>query len=87
MPSLRPTKTFKKAFKKKTPDQQGVIERALKLLAEDPRHNSLHTHRIRSVDGVWGARATQGNRITFEWDGDTIVLRNNCSHDEALRKP
>lgn len=87
MPRLRLTKTFRKAFQKKSGPKRAQLERAIDLLAENPRHPGLRVHRIKSAGGVWGARVSGGDRITFNWDEGQIVLRNNCSHDEALRRP
>ena len=29
---------------------------------------------------LFEARATRGDRVTFYWDGDTIVVENHCKH-------
>ena len=36
--------------------------------------------------GVWEAYVDRANRVTFHYDGETIVLRKNCNHD-ILRRP
>jgi hypothetical protein len=40
-----------------------------------------------SVDGdpVFEARASRGDRVTFYWDGDTMVVHHHCSHDILKR--
>lgn len=53
-------------------------------LAENPRHPGLRTKRLQvSMGGtaVFSARVDRANRLTFHWDGSTIVLRNHCNHD------
>lgn len=77
---------FKRAYKKKTPEMQAVIQAAVVQLRTDHRHNGLRTHRVWGKPGVYEARLDRGNRLTFHWDGGTIVLRNHCNHD-VLKSP
>jgi mRNA-degrading endonuclease YafQ of YafQ-DinJ toxin-antitoxin module len=79
-------KSFKKRLHKKPAAMQKVIEDAVTQLRKDPHHTGLHTHRIWGSPGVWAARLDKGNRLTFHWEGDQIVLRNHCNHD-ILKKP
>ncbi len=88
--ALTPIRTearFKRAYRKKPPEMQVVIDRAIVRLRVNPRDPVLGTHRIRSVRGVWAADLDRANRLTFHWDGDTIVLRNHCNHDILNRNP
>ena len=59
---------------------QGVILKAVRQLRENPKHPGLHVHRLRGQAGVFGARVSQGDRLTFRWEGGTIVLLNHCNH-------
>lgn len=79
-------KAFKKRLANKTPAMQSAILEAVKRLREDPRHPGLHTHRIKGRPGVFGARLDKGNRLTFRWEGSTIVLLNHCNHQQVLGK-
>jgi hypothetical protein len=65
---------------------QFAIARCLELLADNPRHPGLRTHRVQGAPGVWEAYVDRANRVTFHYDGPAIVLRNNCNHD-ILRRP
>jgi toxin HigB-1 len=56
-------------------------------LAENWRHPGLHTHRVQGRQGVWEAYVDDGNRVTFHWDDDTIVLRMHCDHSILRRNP
>jgi len=78
---------FKRAYKKKPPEMQAVIDRAVARLRANPRDPALGTHKIWGTPGVWAADLDRGNRLTFHWDGDTIVLRNHCNHDILNRNP
>ncbi len=78
---VRISKRFKKQLQKKPRDMQTAIANAVTQLRADHRHKGLHTHRVQGQPGVFEARIDQANRLTFHWDGDTIVLRNHCNHD------
>lgn len=79
---------FKKARRKKTQDMQDAINACVMLLAANPRHPGLHTHRIQGTKGVWESYIDQANRVTWQYgEGDSIVLRNNCNHDVPARNP
>jgi hypothetical protein len=80
------TKTIKKRLQKKPAAMRQAIEDAVTQLRIDHRHPGLHTHRVRGAKSVFEARLDGGNRLTFHWDGPTIVLRNHCNHD-ILAKP
>jgi hypothetical protein len=78
---------FKKVLNRKPPQLQARIVKCIKLLGDNPRHPSLHTHPVRGVPGVFEAYADMANRVTFEWSGETILLRNNCNHEILSRSP
>jgi len=42
---------------------------------------------MQGTDYIWEARASLSLRITFQIEGDTIILRNIGHHDEALGQP
>ena len=58
----------------------------LLLLADNPRHPSLRVKRVTDTKGIWEASVTMGVRITFEWQGDRIILRKIGPHD-ILKNP
>jgi mRNA interferase RelE/StbE len=85
-PLIIPPK-FKRVMSKKPASLQAAILECVYRLGDDPRHPSLRTHRVQGAAGVFEAYVDRANRVTFEWAGDTIVLRNNCSHDILKRNP
>jgi hypothetical protein len=87
MPRITIDVPFKKRLAKKSPELQAAVLRCVKRLGEDPRHPGLNVHKMQGLDGVWEAYVDQGNRVTFEWSGDEIVLRNHCNHDMLRRNP
>lgn len=86
MPELEIPEAFKRSAKKKDMPLQRAIARCVELLADNPRHPGLQAHRMQGQPGVWEAYVDQANRVTFHYDGSTIVLRKNCNHD-ILRRP
>jgi hypothetical protein len=84
---MRASTRFARARKKKTPAQRADVDQTIRLLADNPRHNSLHTHKVQGARGVWESYINDGFRVTWHWDADVIVLRMNCNHDILNRRP
>ena len=84
---LQFTDRFQRAYNDLTDQDTERVKKALRLLAENPRHPSLRVKRVQGTDRIWEARASLTIRLTFEIHGDWIVLRNVGAHDEALKKP
>ena len=79
--------SFKRTAQNKNVRMQAAIARCVALLADDPRHPGLHTHRVQGTRGVWEAYVDNANRITFHYDDEgRLVLRKNCNHS-ILRRP
>jgi len=82
---LRYTERFRRAYNSLS-DQDAVrVERAIRLLAEDPHCPSLRVKGIQGTLGIWEACASRALRLTFEVEGDTLTLRNVGRHDATLR--
>jgi hypothetical protein len=84
---IETTTRFKRAYRKKASEMRDGIDRAVLQLRTDPHHRGLRTHRVQGAPGVFEARLDGGNRLTFHWEGVTIVLRNHCTHDITLKRP
>jgi hypothetical protein len=80
------TRTFKKRLGKKPAAMQAAILECVNRLMTDPRHPGLNMHRVQGHPGVWEAYVDQGNRVTFEREGENLTFRMNCNHD-ILRRP
>lgn len=81
------TERFRRAYRSLTTEDQKRVQNALRRMAEDLRHPGLRVKRIRGTHGIWEVRASRALRLTFEVEGDKIVLRNVGSHDATLKKP
>lgn len=88
---FRRTERFKKAFRALPAPIQEKAVKALRLLAENPRHPSLQVKKIQGVDNIWEGRIDQKYRFTFQFENEddqmVIVLRNIDNHDACLRNP
>lgn len=84
---FRRTERFAKAYRLLQSAIQRKVDKALRLLASDPRHPSLHLKKIQGTDDIWEARVDRGYRMTLEIGEDYYLLRNVGKHDETLGNP
>ncbi|OFZ18296.1 MAG: plasmid stabilization protein [Bdellovibrionales bacterium RBG_16_40_8] len=85
--------TFLRAYKrtiKKRPAQKKDIEKALRLLADDPFTPQLETHKLKGkLAGTWACRISYDLRIIFDFikndkqKDDDILLIELGTHDEV----
>lgn len=88
MPKIKSSPRFIKAYAKLHPAIREKIDKALKLLAENPRHPSLQTKPVHSFKGIYEARVDINYRITYERHPDDVLLvRFVAMHDDALKNP
>lgn len=80
------TAEFEKRLRKKEPRQREAVKKCVKRLLTDRDHPGLNIHKMRGRGDIWEAYVDKGNRVTFQWEGDTFIFRVNCNHD-ILRKP
>ena len=73
---------------------RAAAKKTIRLLAENPRHPALHTHKVKDAVGEFGgdvfeAYVTMKYRMTWEYGPDqgVITLRNIDNHDECLENP
>ena len=84
---LRVTRRFKRSYRSLSEEDQKRVQKALRQMADDLRYPSLRVKRIQGTAKIWEARASRSLRITFEVEGEHLILRNVGQHDAALRKP
>lgn len=78
---------FQKAYKKLPPNVKKKVEKALKLLSQDPFHPSLRAKKIEPKRrGIWEARVNRFYRFTYKKKNDTVILRTVGPHDEVLKR-
>jgi len=81
------TARFKKAWKGLNKEEKDLARKALRNLATDLRYPALRVRKMQGVEHVWEARVSRSLRMTFQIEGDTIILRNIGRHDETLERP
>jgi len=79
--SVSRTESFSRDFRGLPKDIQERAEKAIVLLAQDPRYPSLRTKKMRGPGGIWEASVSISYRITFQWVGEKLILRRIGTHD------
>ena len=88
MPKIEYTETFLRQFMELPKDVQQKGRKAIRLLAENPRHPSLRSKPIQGAKGIYEASLDMQYRFTYErLAEDVLRLRVIGLHDEALKKP
>ncbi len=81
------TARFNKAWKELNEEEKSRARKALVNLVTDLRYPSLKVKKMQGVEHIWEARVSRSLRMTFEIEGDIIILRNIGRHDETLERP
>ncbi len=81
------TGRFRAAYRSLPESLRKKADKALRLLAEHPRHPGLRLRKIEGTPGIWEARVDRSCRMTLQVETDAYVLRNIGKHDETLDKP
>jgi len=75
--------------------EKKAIDKAIKTLADNPRHPSLNIHKAKNVGGkystggrdVFIAYASKRLRFTFEYGPETgMIALRNCGHHQKTEK-
>jgi mRNA-degrading endonuclease YafQ of YafQ-DinJ toxin-antitoxin module len=78
---------FKKSYKQLEETDQKAIKKKLDLLSRNPHHPSLRTKKVQGTDGIFECSISMSIRLTWEYEGESILLRVVGDHDEVLKKP
>ena len=81
------TARFKRAWQELTEEEKELGRKALRNLVADLRYPALRVKKMQGVENIWEARVSRSLRMTFELEGDRIILRNIGHHDETLERP
>ncbi len=88
---FRRTERFKKAFRALPAPIREKAIKALRLLADNPRHPSLWVKKVQGTESIWEARVDQKYRFTFQFENENdqivVILRNIDNHDDCLKNP
>ena len=84
MPEIELAESFKNALSNLPPENRKKAIKAIRLLANDPRHPSLQSKPIEGAPGVYEARVDLHYRMTYErLPGDILRMRVVGRHDET----
>lgn len=82
MPEVELTERFIKTYKKLPHDIHRKIQKAIRLLGDDPSHPSLRCKPIRGAPGIFEASVDMNYRLTYErLPGDILRLSVVGPHD------
>ena len=81
------TARFKKAWQQLNKEDKTLARKAIENMVIDIQYPALRVKKIKGTGSLWEARASRSLRMTFQIEGDTIVLRNIGQHDETLGRP
>ena len=81
------TARFKKAWQELTQEEKELGRKALRNLATDLGYPALRVKKMQETGHIWEARVSRSLRVTFQLEGDTLVLCNIGRHDETLERP
>ena len=81
------TNRFKQAYRKLPPQIQKKVKKALRLLDENLHHPSLRVRKIQGVENIYEGRIDRKYRVSFQMEGNDVILRNVDNHDDCLKNP
>ena len=64
-----------------------ALKKKLDLLADNPKHPSLRTKKIKGSEGIFEASINMDIRMTWEFYEEGILLCNIGKHDKTLGNP
>ncbi|MDP3184251.1 MAG: type II toxin-antitoxin system RelE/ParE family toxin [Anaerolineales bacterium] len=88
MPEIETSERFEASYEELPAEIRKKVLKAMRLLAENPRHPSLQTKPIQSFKGIYEARVDINYRMTYErLPNDVLVIRTVARHDETFKNP
>jgi hypothetical protein len=81
------TERFAEAYTELPHHIQKKVDKALRLLDADFRHPSLRARPIEGTRGIYEARVDLKHRMTYEREGDRLIMRTVGEHDQTLARP
>lgn len=80
------TPRFDRLFRRLPKAIRDATYEKLAAYLDNPAHPSLRVKRIRGTDRIWEMTITMNYRLTFEVEGERVILRRIGTHD-ILRRP
>ena len=80
------TPRFDRLFRRLPKEVRDATYEKLAAYLDNPAHPSLRVKRITGTDRIWEMSITMNYRLTFEVEGEKVILRRIGTHD-ILRRP
>jgi len=81
------TERFEQAYDKLNDTEKRSVRKAITLLGDNLRHPGLHVKKMEGRQNIWDARPSKRLGLTFEMDGEAVIIRNVGEHDKVLKSP
>lgn len=81
------TARFKKAWERLAKGEKALARKAIGNLVGDIRYPALRVKKIKGTENIWEARVSYSLRMTFQIEGNAIILRNIGRHNKTLERP
>lgn len=81
------TGRFKKSYKKLSAEEKEAFHKKLDLLSINPHHPSLRTKKVQGTDDIFECSIAMSIRMTWQYVGESILLRVIGNHDNVFKKP
>lgn len=81
------TERFASAYARLPQRVQRKVDKALQLLDEDASHPGLRARPVEGTRGIYEARVDRKHRLTYEREGDRLIMRTVGQHDRTLDQP
>ncbi len=78
---------FVKAYEGLPKHTRAKVDKALRLLDADFRHPGLRAKRVKGAGDIYEARVDYKHRMTYQRQGDVLLMRNVGQHDDVLDSP
>ncbi len=78
---------FTRAYERLPRHIRAKVQKALRLLDADFRHPGLQARRVKGTADIFEARVDDHHRMTYQRQGDLLIMRNVGPHDDVLGNP
>ncbi|MDP2863148.1 MAG: hypothetical protein Q8N95_10185, partial [Desulfobacterales bacterium] len=81
------TQRFKKSYKKLSDEERKALQKKLDLMSTNSPHPSLRTKKVQGADDIFECSINMAIRMTWQYDGESILLCVVGDHDAVLKNP
>jgi mRNA interferase RelE/StbE len=78
------TERFKKFYKRLSDEDKKALKRKMLILKKNPYPPSLRTKKVQGTGKIFESSISMAVRLTWQYEGESILLRVIGGHDEVL---